>query len=120
MRGRAAFAEDAQVGGHPLGDPAPVAQAVNVRRAGGQVPGQLLVPGLGAPGEVVPGEPRERAIPTRVRMLALVDPIGSGAVPVVGADPGKLIVGQAGPVQVTADVKVRCGQQIEHPLPRRP
>src|SRR5215475_10102243 len=73
MRGQAGGTDDAEVSGHPGGDPAAVAQAVDVGGAGGQVPGELLVPGLRPGAEVLPGKPGERAITARVRMLALVD-----------------------------------------------
>jgi len=119
VRGQAGGTDDAEVGGHPRGDPAAVAQPVGVGGAGGQVPGELLVPGLRPGAEVLPGEPGERAITARVRMLALVDPVRSGAMPVVCRNPGQVGVGEREPVQVTADVEVRRDQQVQYPLSRR-
>src|SRR5690242_6594945 len=119
VRGQAGGTDDAEVGGHPGGDPAAVAQPVSVGGVGGQVPGEPLIPGLRPGAEVLPGEPGKRAVTARVRMLSLVDPVRSGAMPVVCHDPGQVIVGEGGPVEMTAEVKARRDQQVEHPSARR-
>ena len=65
------------------------------------------------------GEPGQGAVPARMGVLALVDGIRSGAVPVIGDEPGQVLIGgRRGPVQMSADAKVRPGEQVKHPATR--
>src|SRR5262249_26782290 len=61
LRGEAGGTDDAEVGGHPGGDPAAVAQPVGVGGVGGQVPGEPLIPGPRPGAGVRPGEPGDGA-----------------------------------------------------------
>jgi hypothetical protein len=53
-------------------------------------------------------------------MLALVDAVRAGAVPFRRDQPGQVVVGEGGTVQVPAHVEPGPGQQVEHPLAGRP
>ena len=69
------FAGSGALGVEALSRGASSAVFVERRSPACQVPRELLVPGLRRGAEVLPGEPGERAIAARVRMLALVDPV---------------------------------------------
>jgi hypothetical protein len=79
----------------------------------------LLVSGSGSVGEVVPGGTGERAVAAGLRVLALVDAVGPGAVPVAVRQPGQVVLSQGRAVQVRADVKPGVDQQVQDPFPGR-
>src|SRR6266702_3332833 len=112
--------DHADVGRQARRQPPPVAQAVHVGGIRRQVPGQPLVPGISAVLQVIRCQPRERAVPPRMRVLTLVDPIRPGTVPVISGHPGQVLLSQSGPVQMRSDIEPGAHQQVEHPLPRRP
>ena len=114
--GDPAGADDADVGGHAGGQATAVAQAVDIGGVGGQVPGQALVSGAGPVGEVVPGDAGERAVAAAVGVLALVDAVGPGAVPVAVRQPGQVVLSQPRPVQMRADVEPGVDQQVQYPF----
>ena len=64
--GQPGRADHADVGRHARASRPRFAQAVDVGGVRGQVPGQALVSGLGPVGQVVPGQPGERAVSPRV------------------------------------------------------
>src|ERR1700733_2994915 len=79
--GQTAWPDDAQVSGKARRDAPAVAQAVGVGGVRRQVAGELLAAAAGIGGQVVRGEPGERPVAARVRMLALVDAVRPGALP---------------------------------------